>query len=343
MGEEDAVEEEETEEVEKESKPKKFFSLTKKSKKDKEEEPAEEEEPEAPEEEEETEKVEKPKKSFFRLSSKKKDLKVDAEEAEDEPVPEEDITEKITSPKEEKEKKKSFGFFKKKTPSKAVEDEPAEEEPQGLYDTEAESKSSESVENKITVHNSHDEVRENVGPQPVVLSASSAASPATSPIAADMQDLSPKESIMSPDRSTKYQPLPAHNVPTPLPAEKADNQEEESVEDVTPASPKPDDKLLEDVPMDKPLSPRSDAPTDDKVSPKAQSIAQATTEDEPEETVEKEVPEEESPEVTMVESDLPDASISQKLSQFCTKGPTESNVNSDETQNAGMFCGCFGP
>merc|ERR1712084_104600 len=147
---------------------------------------------------------------------------------------------------------------------------------------------------------------------------------------------------MSPDRSTKYQPLPAHNVPTPLPAEKADNQEEESVEDVTSSSHKLDDTLLEDVPMDKPLSPRSDAPTDDIVSPKAQSIAQATSEVEPEETEEKEVPKEESPEVTMVESDLPDASISQKLSQLCTKSPTESNVNSDETQNAGMFCGCFG-
>ena len=170
-----------------------------------------------------------------------------------------------------------FFSFKKKTPTKEAEEEPAAEEPQGLYDTEAESKSSESAENKITVHTSQDEVRENVEPQPVVLSpsASSSSASATSPIAADM-DLSPKESIMSPDRNNQYKPLPAHDVPTPLPAEKF-NTEEESVEDVTPASPKSDE--LEDVPMDKPLSPRSEAPTDDIVSPKAQSIAEAASED----------------------------------------------------------------
>merc|ERR1712194_702972 len=147
-----------------------------------------------------------------------------------------------------------FFSFKKKTPTKEAEEEPAAEEPQGLYDTEAESKSSESAENKMGVHTSQDEVRENVEPQPVVLSpsASSSSASATSPIAADM-DLSPKESIMSPDRNNQYKPLPAHDVASPLPAEKF-NTEEESVEDVTPASPKSDE--LEDVPMDKPYGPR---------------------------------------------------------------------------------------
>merc|ERR1740129_2355180 len=58
--------------------------------------------------------------------------------------------------------------------------------------------------------------------------------------------------------------------------------------------------------MDKPLSPRSDIASDDIISPKAQSIAEEDAARE----------EEESP----------------------------SNDNTvEETQNTGMFCGCFGP
>merc|ERR1711862_1020786 len=231
-------------------------------------------------------------------------------------------------------------------PIKEEEPEPVEEEPQGQSDTEAESKSSESKENEIVVQASQsqdaqDEVRENVEesePQPIVLSkSSSSAAPSASVPHIDSEDMAAKNSIMSPDRSMKYKPLPAHDVPTPLPDEK-DIEEEESVEDVTPA---PDH--LEDVnlTMDKPLSPRSDTATDDLVSPKAQSIAEGDAATPAEDT---DIPEgeEEAPEDEI--SNEEPQSMSQKLTGFCSKGESVSNDNAaEETQNTGFLCGCFGP
>merc|ERR1711982_85004 len=111
-----------------------------------------------------------------------------------------------------------------------------ESELEEVHDTEVESNSLESIENKRTIQASQDEVCENVESEPkvVVLSAgSSSTSPSVSlPPDSEDNDMSTKESMVSPNRNMEYS-NPHHDIPAPLPDEKKDIYEE-STEDAAP-------------------------------------------------------------------------------------------------------------
>merc|ERR1712039_991563 len=140
----------------------------------------------------------------------------------------------------------------------------SESELEEAHDTEVESKSLESIENKRTIQASQDEVCKNVESEPkvVVLSAgSSSTSPSVSlPPDSEDKDMSTKESKMSLNRNMEYS-KPHHDIPAPLPDEKKDIYEE-SVEDVVPVPPKLGDVTFT---MVKPLTLRSNVAKDDLI------------------------------------------------------------------------------
>lgn len=169
------------------------------------------------------------KKSFFLLGSRKKDIIF--EEKKDNQKGAAEGEEILKNPKESTDKaenKVKFFSLKKKAPTKEPEPDIELDEPQGSCDTELESKLSESIENKITVQDSQNEVYEKVAFESQILTLSVNALSSSLTVSAPPsysvdRDISNEEYVVSIDRS-----MPADDIIKPLPDEKKHDREEDA-------------------------------------------------------------------------------------------------------------------